>query len=99
MTTILGNEDPFEEVERGIDWLERLENIRERDRTGMRRFWQTVEYVNRLREAIAALSDDANLERIAELHGQEIADLIRDIRDGGSDDPWIQYLRPTLLEQ
>ena len=23
MTTILGNEDPFEEVERGIDWLER----------------------------------------------------------------------------
>ena len=30
MTTILGNEDPFEEVERGIDWLERLENIRER---------------------------------------------------------------------
>ena len=28
MTTILGNEDPFEEVERGIDWLERLENIR-----------------------------------------------------------------------
>ena len=98
MTTILGNEDPFEEVERGIDWLERLENIRERqDREAAIR--QTVEYVEMLREAIAALSDDANLERIAELHGQEIADLIRDIRDGGSDDPWIQYLRPTLLEQ
>ena len=97
MTTILGNEDPFEEVERGIDWLERLENIRARqDRDAA--ILETVGYVNRLREAIAALSDDANLERIAELHGQEIADLMRDIRDGGSDDPWIEYLRPTLLE-
>ena len=97
MTTMLGNEDPFEEVERGIDWLERLENIRARqDRDAA--ILETVGYVNRLREAIAALSDDANLERIAELHGQEIADLMRDIRDGGSDDPWIEYLRPTLLE-
>ena len=97
MTTILGNEDPFEELERGIDWLERLENIRARqDRDAA--ILETVSYVNRLREAIAALSDDANLERIAELHGQEIADLMRDIRDGGSDDPWIEYLRPTLLE-
>ena len=97
MTTILGNEDPFEEVERGIDWLERLENIRARqDRDAA--ILETVGYVNRLREAIAALSDDANLEGIVELHGQEIADLIRDIRGGGSDDPWIEYLRPTLLE-
>ena len=97
MTTILGNEDPFEEVERGIDWLERLENIRARqDRDAA--ILETVGYVNRLREAITALSGDANLEGIAELHGQEIADLIRDIGDGGSDDPWIEYLQPTLLE-
>ena len=97
MTTTVGNEDPFEEVERGIDWLERLENIKARqDRESAMR--ETVGYVNRLRNAITVLSGDASLERIAELHGQEIADLIRGIRDGGSDDPWIEYLRPALSE-
>lgn len=97
MTTTVGNEDPFEEVERGIDWLEQLENIKARqDRDAAMR--ETVGYVNRLRGAIAVLSDDADLRRIAELHGQEIADLIRGIRDGGANDPWIEYLRPALME-
>ena len=55
MTTILGNEDPFEEVERGIDWLERLENIRERqDREAAMR--ETVEYVEMLRGVLMELS-------------------------------------------
>ena len=98
MTTIVGHEDPFEDVERGIDWLERLENIRaRRDREAAIR--EVVGYVDRLRGALIVLSQDAKPEQIAELHGQEIAGLIAGMRDGGSDDPWDEYLRPALLDQ
>ena len=98
MTTAIGNEDAFDEVERGIDWLERLENIKVRqDREAA--LHETVEYVSRLRIAISTLAGDATAEEIAELHGGEIAELLRGIRNGGSDDPWTEYLRPALREQ
>lgn len=98
MTTAIGNEDAFDEVERGIDWLERLENIKARqDREAALR--ETVRYVHKLRDAIAVLSGDASIEQIAEGHGREIADLVQGIRAGGSDDPWTEYLRPALQEQ
>jgi len=98
MTTAIGNEDAFDEVERGIDWLERLENIKARqDREAALR--ETVRYVTGLRTAISALVGDATTERIAELHGSEVADIVEGIRTGGSVDPWNEYLRPALQEQ
>ena len=98
MTTAIGNEDAFDEVERGIDWLERLENIKARqDREAA--LSETVGYVHKLRDAITVLSGDASIELIAEQHGTEVAELIQGIRTGGSDDPWSEYLRPSLQEQ
>ena len=98
MTTAIGNEDAFDEVERGIDWLERLENIKARqDREAA--IHETVGYVSRLRAAISTLAGDATAEEIAELHGGEIAELVRGIRNGGTDDPWTEYLSPALQEQ
>ena len=86
MTTILGNEDPFEEVERGIDWLERLENIRERqDREAAMR--ETVEYVEMLRGVLMELSGGASLESvagesIADRHGNEVSETDREHQRG-----------------
>ena len=103
MTTILGNEDPFEEVERGIDWLERLEKIRERqDREAAMR--ETVEYVEMLRGVLMELSGGASLgsvagESIADRYGKEVADLIEGIRGDGEKDPWVAYLKPMLIER
>ena len=98
MTTTLSHEDPFDEVERGIDWLERLENIKARqDREAAIR--ETVAYVNRLRRVIASLSGDTPIERIAEQHGQPIADIIESVRKAGADDPWLGYLKPALSEE
>ena len=98
MTTAIGNEDAFDEVERGIDWLERLENIKARqDREAA--LHETVGYVSLLRTAISTLAGDMTIEEIAELHGREIADLVQGMRTGGSDDPWNEYLRPALREQ
>lgn len=98
MTTSVSHEDPFDEVERGIDWLERLENIKARqDREAA--MLETVEYVNRLRHAIAALSEDTPIEQIAERHNQPIADLVESVRNAGEDDPWHKYLKPALTER
>ena len=97
MTTTQASEDLYEEVERGIDWLERLENIRARqDREAAMR--ETVEYVNRLRDAISALSGDTGIQHISEQYGDDIAELVEGIREAGEDDPWLQYLRPALME-
>ena len=99
MTTITarGSDDDFERVQQGIDWLERLEVIKARqDRESA--IHESVEYVNRLREALATLAGDADIDDIAGWHGSDVAVLVDGIRDNGSPDPWTGYLRPTLLE-
>ena len=98
MTTKIGNEDPFDEVERGIDWLERLENMRARqDRESA--ILETVEYVEMLRKVIKNLSADATAESLSTVHGQEIADFIAVIGEPGTKDPWEEILKPALLER
>ena len=97
MVTIQSEDDAYEEVERGLDWLERLENIKaRRDRESAMR--ETVKYVDRLRDALTELSEDIPAERIVERHGQEIADLIESVKESGANDPWLDYLKPALLE-
>lgn len=98
MTTAIGNEDAFDEVERGIDWLERLENIKARqDREALLR--EAVDYVDRLREAVTVLSGNAPVESVAKLHGQEVAELVASVKDDGENDPWLEYLRPALMDR
>lgn len=98
MTTSIGNEDPFEEVERGIEWLEQLESMKARhDREGA--IEETIEYVDALREVISILSGDAEAEWIEKRYGRGIAGVIDGIRDGGTKDPWEEYLKPALLDR
>ena len=98
MTTIVGNEDPFEEVERGLDWLERLEVIRARqDREAAIR--ETVEYVETLRRVLVDLSGGGAPEGIAERYGKDVVELVESIGGDGANDPWVAYLRPTLVEE
>ena len=99
MTTITarGSDDDFDRVQQGIDWLERLEVIKARqDRESA--IHESVEYVNRLREALVALAGDADVNDIAGWHGDDVANLVDSVRDNVSTDPWTEYLRPTLLE-
>ncbi len=96
-TTALGNDDGFDKVERGIDWLERLEAIKaRRDRESAVR--ETSEYVNRLRAAIMTLAGDADINRIAADYGSEVASLVESVREADATDPWTEYLQPSLLE-
>ena len=98
ITTHQASDDDFDRVEHGIDWLERLEVIKARqDRESA--ILETVEYVNRLRAAVAAIAGDADVNDLAAQYGGDVASLVESMRESaGSTDPWTEYLQPTLLE-
>lgn len=98
MTTITtqASDDDFDRVEQGIDWIERLERIRaQRDKEAAAR--ETIQYVDRLRQALTALAGVASSHELAAAHGHEVAHLVDSIRDANITDPWAEYLLPSLL--
>ena len=96
-TTVQFKDDDFDEVERGIDWLEKLEGIKSRrDKEAALR--ETVEYVDALRTALLALCGDDTADDIAARHGRQVAVLVDGIRDADTRDPWDEYLKPALTE-
>ena len=97
MTTITtqASDDDFDRIEQGIDWIERLEAIRARQDKESATM-ETVEYVNRLREAVLALAGDASAHQLSTEHGNAIAQLVDGIRDNDVTDPWTEYLLPSL---
>lgn len=98
MTTITtqASDDDFDRVEQGIDWIERLERIRaQRDQEAAIR--ETVQYVDRLRQAVTALAGSASSHELTAAHGDEVAHLVDSIRDTNITDPWTEYLLPSLL--
>ena len=99
MTTITarGSDDDFDRVQRGIDWLERLEAIKSRrDRESA--IQETIEYVNNLRAAITALAGDVDPAQLAATYGGEVASVVESVRDSDATDPWTEYLHPSLLD-
>ena len=98
MTTITtqASDDDFDRVEQGIDWIERLERIRaQRDKEAAAR--ETLQYVDRLRQAVTALAGSASSHELTAVHGDEVAHLVDSIRDANITDPWTEYLLPSLL--
>lgn len=91
-------EEPFEQVARGIDWVEQLENIRVRHDT-LAAGRAAVAYVDNLHEAIRALAGRQTYEDLKLLHGADLADLVNTVRtrDNGSD--WESTIRPGLLRE
>ena len=98
MTTITtqASDDDFNRIEQNIDWIEQLESIRaRRDKEAALR--ETIEYVARLRAAVAALAGDMDSGQIAARHGGEVAALVGGMTDDDATDPWDEYLLPALL--
>ena len=96
--TARGNDDDFDKVEQGIDWLERLEAIKaRRDRESA--MTETTKYVNSLRAAIIALAGDADKNQLAAYYGGEVASLVESVRDPETADPWTEYLSPALMDE
>ncbi len=91
-------DEPFEQVERQIDWIEQLENIRVRHDT-LAAGRAAAAYVDNLHDAIRILAGRQTHEDLTLLHGSDLADLVNTIRTRDTDSDWNSTIRPGLLRE
>ena len=102
MTTItaqgLLDDDRFDEAEKQLEWVERLEALRgRRDRENAR--LAAVSYVEALRDAVQLLAGHHPYAALAAQHGAAIADLVDAVRNAHAGDEWNGTLKPALLDE
>ncbi len=95
-TNALG--DGFEEAERGLDRLEKLEALQVRAASDQAAY-EAVEYVTKLRRAISALAGDRTFSELSDDFGDEVARLVEELRNADEEDIWISRIRPALLKK
>ncbi len=94
-TTAVG--DPFDDAERGLEWLEKLEALQARSASD-RAAYEVAEYVMRLRAAVTALAGDRTASDLSEAVGPETARLVEELRQAGDKDYWNTRVLPALLK-
>ena len=97
MTTTNALDDSFEEAERGLDWLEKLEALQARSASD-RAAYEVAEYVMKLRTAVTELAGDRSVSELNEDVGIETARLVEELREARDDDYWNRRIRPALLK-
>ena len=97
MTTTNDMEDRFEDAERGLEWLEKLEALQARSASD-RAALDVAEYVMTLRAAVAALAGGRSASELVEAVGAETAQLVEELRAAGNNDYWNTRIRPALLK-
>ena len=97
MTTTNDMEDRFEDAERGLEWLEKLEALQARSASD-RAALDVAEYVMTLRAAVTALAGGRSASELVEAVGAETARLVEELRAAGNNDYWNTRIRPALLK-
>ena len=97
MSTTNALDDSFEEAERGLDWLEKLEALQVRAASD-RAAYEVAEYVMKLRAAVTELAGDRTVSELSEEIGAESAQLVEELRQAGDDDYWNKRIRLALLK-
>ena len=97
MSTIGGLYDRFEEAERGLDWLEKLEALQARSASD-RAAYEVAEYVMKLRTAVTELAGDRTASELSKDVGAETTQLVEELRQSGDNDYWNTRIRPSLLK-
>lgn len=97
MTTTNALDDGFEEAERGLDRLEKLEALQVRAASD-RAAHEVTEYVMRLRTAVTELAGERTASELSGDVGAETARLVEELRRKGDDDHWNTTIRPALLK-
>ena len=97
MTTTNALDDHFEEAERGLDWLEKLEALQVREASN-RAAYEVAEYVMKLRAAVTDLAGSRTGSDLTEEVGADTANLVEELRSAGDADVWNTRIRPALLK-
>ena len=97
MTTTNALDDGFDEAERGLDTLEKLEALQVRAASD-RAAHEAAEYVMKLRAAVTELAGGRTASELSEDVGAETAQLVEELRRKGDDDYWNTTIRPALLK-
>ena len=95
MSTTEALDDGFEEAERGLDWLEKLEALQARSASDQAAY-EVAEYVMKLRAAVTGLAGDRSASQLSDALGAETAQLVEELRQAGGDDYWNTRIRPSL---
>ena len=97
MTTTNALDDPFEEAERGLDWLEKLEALQVRAASN-RAAYEVAEYVMKLRAAVTELAGSRAASELSEEVSADTLELVEELRRAGDVDIWSTRIRPALLK-
>ena len=97
MTTTNALDDPFEEAERGLDWLEKLEALQVRAASN-RAAYEVAEYVMKLRSAVTELAGSRAASELSEEVSADTLELVEELRRAGDVDIWSTRIRPALLK-
>ena len=95
--TITAVSDPFDDAERGLEWLEKLEALQARSASD-RAAYEVAEYVMQLRAAVTALAGERTSAELADAVGAETARLVEELREAGGRDYWNTRVLPALLK-
>ena len=96
MTTINAVGDGFDDAERGLEWLEKLEALQSRS-ASQRAAYEVAEYVMKLRTAVTELAGERTFSELSSSVGVETAQLVEELREAGERDYWNTKIRPALL--
>ena len=97
MNTTNALDDRFDDAERGLEWLEKLEALQARSASDQAAY-EVAEYVMKLRTAVTQLAGDRNAAELGEAVGTETAQLVEELRQVGDNDYWSTRIRPALLK-
>ena len=97
MSTTSALDDGFDDAERGLEWLEKLEALQARSASEQAAY-EVAEYVMKLRAAVAELAGDRTASELSENLGTETAQLVEEVRQAGGRDYWDTRIRPALLK-
>ena len=97
MTTINALDDRFDDAERGLEWLEKLEALQSRSASD-RAAIEVAEYVMKLRSAVTELAGDRTASQLTQAVGAETSRLVEELRQAGESDYWNTRILPALLK-
>ena len=97
MSTTNALDDRYDDAERGLEWLEKLEALQARSASDQAAH-EVAEYVMKLRIAVTELAGDRTAFGVSEAVGTETAQLVEELRLSGDKDYWNTRTRPALLK-